>query len=259
MNTMYLSIGNATCFLRIHEASVYDFFCSVYAKGAIRRTTRPCVTIDIITGELGTSIDGPNKRVMISFPQKITDYAVLFDMIRGAISQFLPFVDTILLHASVVVIKKKAYIFSGDVGVGKTTIMTLLSDYQSYGDDTAVISLRNGTVLAFPSPLYETSKCVYTGSRVPIAGIYFISHHKDNVVTRMPMSKAYMHVVKNLKHYLIKPYTIKKQGLASFQAKDAIAITSISEKVARHVPCYSLQFTNKNLAFLDLLLIHSNT
>lgn len=257
MNTMSLSIGYATCALRIYDPLVYTFFRSLYTEKVLHQTPRVCVRVDIVEGKRHTIIDVSKKQITIAFPQKDKEYIVLFDMLRGAVSQFLPLVHTVLIHASVVVMNNKAYIFVGDTGAGKTTMRTLFARYPCYGDDTAVVSCAHGTCLAFPSPWYETSKQIYKGAGIPIAGIYFIYHGKKNIVTRCTTASAYMKIVKNLKHYLIQPYTVMTKGLPLFQRKDAVAITAMSETLARTVPCYMLGFTPNSLAIVDMILVHS--
>ncbi len=258
MNTIYIPVGSAMCALHIHDPAVYAFFQSLYKEKINRHTARVCVSVDIVNGKRNTVIDTSKKRIVLSFPSRNKEYGVLFDMLRGAVSQFLPLANTILLHASVVVIRGKAYVFVGDIGAGKTTIRTLLSSHPCYGDDTAVISFQKGIGMAFPSPWYETSKQIYTGPGVAIAGIYVISHSKKNVVKKISVAAAYMQVVKNLKHYLIKPYQLKTTGLSSFQTNAAVAISSLSETLARGTPCWTLGFTPKSLAFLDMILVHSH-
>jgi len=258
MNTMYIPVGTAFFALRIQDPAVYTFFQSLYQERGKGRTARVCVSVDIVRGKRNTVIDAAKKQIVLSFPSRDKEYGVLFDMLRGAVSQFLPLAHTMLLHASVVVMSGKAYIFVGDVGAGKTTIRTLLSQYPCYGDDTAVISFQKNKVLAFPSPWYETSKQIYLGPGAPIAGIYFISHTKKHVVKRVSTATSYIEVVKNLKHYLIKPYQVQTDGLLPFQTNAAVAISSLSETFVRTTPCYTLGFTPKSLAFLDMILVHSH-
>ena len=90
----------------------------------------------------------------------------------------------IMLHASCVEYKGKAYLFSANSGTGKSTHTHLWLRYldgaRIINDDKPAIRLIDGTFYAFGTPWSgKTDESVYGG--VPVGGIAFLSRGENNI------------------------------------------------------------------------------
>ncbi len=253
MQTFHIPIAGTAFDIQTDEAEIIRFISNVYASSQLPILKNdPLTTITISYGPAHITVDITKKMALILTPEKSPNLPLVFDMVRSGVSQFLPLHDALLLHASVVVSDNQAYIFSGPVGAGKSTIRKLLNAKPCYGDDTAVLKRETHGWVAYPSPLYESSQRVYEGKKVPIKGIYFIYQNK-NQLTRLPLSTAYIEVVRGLKHYLNDPFTIHSTGVNNLEKHVTNVTNDLCEQIARSIPCYSLGFSNNNLAFWDLV------
>jgi len=64
----------------------------------------------------------------------------------------------IILHSSSVCIKNKAYLFTGRPGIGKSTIMKILSSkYQPIADDSIIIKKENNYYYCYQTPFIESN------------------------------------------------------------------------------------------------------
>ncbi len=250
-----ISIGTTTLLLDISSNQIIKFFVHLYPQIKSNKNNKYCARgqIRLRGNTTKTDIDLKKQTFIISTPKKRPALPVICDMLRGAVSQFLPLSNIFLMHASVIISNNYAYIFAGSIGAGKSTIRKLLSSYTSYGDDSAVLELIHNTWRVYPSPFYETTKCVYSGKGMPIKGIYFIQKDTKTRVQKLPASTAYIEIAKNLKHYLIEPFSIKN-NVPKFKTPIGMKVNALCEHAAKHIPCYTLNFSNKNLAFWKKIL-----
>lgn len=92
----------------------------------------------------------------------------------------------IMLHSSAVVVDGKAYLFSADSGVGKSTHTGLwlkLFGSRAYilNDDKPALRLENGVFYAYGTP-WSGKNDVNVAERVPVAGIAFIERSTTNLI-----------------------------------------------------------------------------
>lgn len=84
--------------------------------------------------------------------------------------------DKIILHSSGVIYKGSAILFVGNSGDGKSTAHNKLSPpLQSLGDDSVIVGLVDGAVLAYPTPLNSKVMGKYANNKgYLISKVYFL-------------------------------------------------------------------------------------
>lgn len=119
-----------------------------------------------------------------------------------------------LLHASSVVIAEKGFVFMGDEGAGKSTIRTLLSQYMSLGDDTAIIRKRGNKIYLYGSPLYQRTKMAYPNKKVLVAGIFSLVQAPFNLIQTLDLPSQLRQLSNNVWLSGLDGFQNEKQALA---------------------------------------------
>lgn len=108
--------------------------------------------------------------------------------------------DGFMLHSSAVCVDGKAYLFSGQSGVGKSTHTRLWTELLAdkcviLNDDKPAIRVMNdGQILAYGTPWSgKTDKNENMG--VPLKAICFISRGKQNRIEKLDKKKAAMFII----------------------------------------------------------------
>jgi len=114
-----------------------------------------------------------NKKEINTFYQiSIFQFQII---LRRAISILLAG-NGFILHGSASNIKGKAYLFTGNNGAGKSTIMKLLNpEYQALADDTIIIKKENKQYFLYQTPFIEKEWWVKKNSqKLPLERVYFL-------------------------------------------------------------------------------------
>lgn len=94
-----------------------------------------------------------------------------------------------LIHSSAIVINGKAYLFSANSGVGKSTHTRLWK--QIYGDDITyinddkpVVRIENGSATVYGTP-FDGGSGIANNLSAPLGGIIFIERGEENSIFQM--------------------------------------------------------------------------
>lgn len=103
--------------------------------------------------------------------------------------------NTVLVHASCVTYKDKAYLFLGKSGTGKSTHsrmwLSALEGVTLMNDDHPVISVgEDGIPVAYGSPWSGKTRC-YKNMQAPVGGVIRISRAPYNKARRLSMIESY--------------------------------------------------------------------
>ncbi|HEX7502511.1 MAG TPA: hypothetical protein VF451_03745, partial [Acidobacteriota bacterium] len=86
----------------------------------------------------------------------------------------------------------KALIFPGCSGAGKSTFSQMLAEARIgklLSDERMIVREMDGTMQAFGTPWAGTAGIARDG-RAPLAGIYFLTHGRDNRVEKLAAAEA---------------------------------------------------------------------
>lgn len=129
----------------------------------------------------------------------ISDADAEYDYLYQKYGKYLPFFDAFLLHAVVLEINGKAYAFSANSGVGKSTHAGLW--LKVFGDKVRIIDGDNPIIRIFDGKAYAygTPCCGkegwHTNTRAELSGIGFIVRAENNSIKRVPGYIAYLKTV----------------------------------------------------------------
>lgn len=111
------------------------------------------------------------------------------------LAEWFPLQKTILMHASVVAVDGRGYLFSARSGTGKSTHTRLWMQYfgehaAMINDDKPLLKIQNGIVTAYGTP-WDGKHRLSTNTSVPLAGICFLHRAFNNEIERIDAAKAY--------------------------------------------------------------------
>jgi len=139
--------------------------------------------------------------------------------------------DGLMLHSSAVVVEGRAYLFSADSGVGKSTHtnlwLQLLGD-RAYilNDDKPALRLEKGVFYAYGTP-WSGKNDISVAERIPVAGIAFVERGETNRIEPFKGSAAVAAIYKQVNH----PKT----------SECRIKVLELMDKMVKNIPIWRLQ------------------
>ncbi len=100
--------------------------------------------------------------------------------------------EGLLIHATGVEINRKAYIFPGRAGAGKSTISNLLNqraDWKVLSDDRIIVRKNGGVYTVYGTPWPSDARIAHN-TIAPLGGIFFIFHGKINRIKEIEKRAA---------------------------------------------------------------------
>lgn len=156
--------------------------------------------------------------------------------LRAVFAALLSWRGDILLHAAGILRNDFAYVFFGPSEAGKSTISTLRDGGKALSDETMILYVKGGEVLAQGTPFWGDLQTIEnTPTPFPVTGLYLLHKSETVRLERMKPSQAVAQILAN----------IHSAGQDKFSAQ---LIQKSLEKIVAKVPCYSLHFT-KNEEF----------
>ncbi len=139
--------------------------------------------------------------------------------------------DGIMLHASAVAVDGKAYLFSGQSGIGKSTHTELWQQtfgdkVKLFNDDKPALRRLEGEWYAYGTP-WSGKHGININMKVPIAGICFLKRGDQNTIRRLSPMEALPQVL--------------AQTLRKFKDAERLSLMlSHIDKLVKEVPMYEL-------------------
>lgn len=140
--------------------------------------------------------------------------------------------DGIMLHSSAVVVNGKAYLFTADCGVGKSTHTSLwvrvLGEKNAFilNDDKPVLRLENGVWYAYGTP-WSGKHGINRNEKVPLGGICALNRGADNEISSFAGAEAIR--------------TILAQTPKPGDAESRMLILTLLDKLITQVPIWKLR------------------
>lgn len=155
-----------------------------------------------------------------------------------------------LFHGAAMLWRGRAWIFTGDSGVGKTTQLLLWKEL--FGDEMAVINgdkpaceVRGDEIIVHPSPWTGKEHYCGTGSGV-LGGIIYLEQGKENRIGRMSVRDALVPVFRQFKLF------IKTE-------EEARKVARLEEKLLANIPVWHLlNLGDKDSVFLTRKVLLKN-
>lgn len=125
-----------------------------------------------------------NNLFITNYHTSIAQFSLLLE---DVLNELLLKNDGCGVHASANIINKKAYLFLGKSGAGKSTISALLGKYfRILADDNIILRRINGDYYVFQTPFYEKSIDIWKSPHAfPLSKVFFLhkgkSMHKKGV------------------------------------------------------------------------------
>jgi len=175
-------------------------------------------------------------------------------ILQSAFGTYLLFNKGFLLHASAFLINNKAHIFSGKIGVGKSTIIKLHPHRLPLNDDAAIVRKIGNQFWAYASPFYEKGRTPKSEGKYKIKGVYFIKQGNQNRLNRLKDEKAI------LIKLLANTYCLWIDSLESSGERPSLLdlMSGIHLQFRRKFPFYELDFSKEKNFFDKLLLQERN-
>jgi len=136
-----------------------------------------------------------------------------------------------MLHSSAIEIDKKAYLFAGPSGVGKSTHTRLLKEYicssvEIFNDDKPAIRKIDNKWFTYGTP-WCGKDGINKNERFPLGGICFLKKGAHNRIRRIAVTEAVG--------------LILSQTLYKFKyAKDLDILLNLVDQLVRDIPIYEL-------------------
>lgn len=181
------------------KRSYHNFFEFLFNFLVIRSNAKSDFSIDVIDstvkeimkkeGNIFRKIIGKSvyKDRLITYSTVDTyDINLIFKYI---ISQLYDRTDSLILHASAVLVNNSAYLFLGNSGAGKSTIVQMLNEkYRPLCDDAAYIRKKNGGYYFYQSPFFERNKFLKSPDNIKIGKIFFLKKEKSFRVQKIRLT-----------------------------------------------------------------------
>lgn len=104
-----------------------------------------------------------------------------------------------LVHSSAIIVNGKAYLFSANSGVGKSTHTKLWK--QLYGDeityindDKPVVRIENGIATAYGTP-FDGGSGIANNVSAPLGGIIFLERGEDNSISQIESTSQILQIL----------------------------------------------------------------
>lgn len=150
--------------------------------------------------------------------------------------------DGMFLHASAVELEGRAYLFSGDSGVGKSTHTRLWQRHfgaQIFNDDKPALRFVDGRWYAYGTP-WCGKDGINQNKKVPLAGICFLRQAKENRIRAVSTTEAVTKILLQTFHRYC-------------DIKDMELTLACTERLLKMIPVFELEnLPNEDAARLSM-------
>lgn len=110
--------------------------------------------------------------------------------------------NAFVFHASANLVNNRVYIFIGDSGSGKSTVMRLLNDvYPAVADDSIFVKKEGGKYYFYQTPFFEKEYWIKRSPKqYSIGGLFFLKKACVNKIEAITNAKE---IFRNLSRHLI--------------------------------------------------------
>ena len=242
-----LSIGSVPLRLQMSDAQLFGAAAERYA--AFTDAAEQPIAIDLNDGatsedalaDFGYEFEGAVLRAFsnqICFDGVRNQYA-LDSLLRIFLSWKLLGHHGFLLHAATVIRNKKAYIFTGRSGAGKSTVASLAPEGSVLTDEISLLRWEDGIWRAYGTPFWGEFRAAGSNASAPVAGIFRLLQATENRVEALRPMAMLRTILPNVLFF-------------SAEAEANRRLLEILNRAAMEIAGYNLSF-RKDRAFWEVL------
>lgn len=196
-NTIYISIINLFCQLRIDSPYYLDFFLKEYNISTAPKEPAFKIHLKKIKGKDFTfKIDKKQATVLFDPKNKYNDNGIDY-IVRALIGLFSLEYNILILHASSYIKDGKAYIFCGPSGAGKSTIIQKISQSRILGDDTVVLKKEKDKFFVYMSPFDYKAYPDLKYQKAKLKKIFLLKQARENKIAKIDFVESLEEIIYN--------------------------------------------------------------
>jgi len=135
----------------------------------------------------------------------------------------------LVVHAASLVRDRRAYLFSGRSGSGKTTVARLSTDATLLSDELSIVRMTDGSPVCFGTPFRGELALSGEDRAAPLVGMYFLRHGDRHAVQALGPGQALARLLPNVLFF-------------AREADVTAAVFRIAADLVEAVPCFDLSF-----------------
>lgn len=207
---------------------IADLIVSVPTAGGLAPRCKGYLTVETAKPDINISVENFH---MENWPKDQPDLGFYMESAWEFYGNLLRY-GGLMLHASAIEHKGRAYLFSGPSTVGKSTHsrlwQTLLgADAQVFNDDKPALRLVDGRWYAYGTP-WCGKDGINQNKKVPLAGICFLKKAKENRIRLVSPVEAI-------------PYMLSQTMYRLTRRTDMELLLSHIDQLVRAIPVYELE------------------
>ncbi|MBS2969636.1 hypothetical protein J9317_12755 [Metabacillus sp. KIGAM252] len=146
----------------------------------------------------------------------------------------------LLLHASCVAHLKKAFLFTGQSGAGKSTAAALSAPRMVYADEAAIVKISENKVTVFPSPFNSEAEPLIDEEALPLEAIELLHQSPVNQLVRLSTVEGLVQLINKTFYWEYDSLQTKK-------------VLKLLNQLSLKIPINRLSF-QKNNTFWELIV-----
>jgi hypothetical protein len=145
----------------------------------------------------------------------------------------------LLIHSSCVDHQRKAFLFAGQSGAGKSTVAKLSSPRSILSDEATLIKILENDIWVFDSPFRSELTMPYDYHSCQLAGIHLLIQSTENKTNTVSKSEALVKIM-------------DKVFFWHHDHRETAKVLSMCRQLVDHIPVYNLYF-QKNDTFWEMI------
>jgi hypothetical protein len=200
---------------------------AAFAGDVLVRRDGASTRLAVRRGDFAGTLDlrGRSGTVTLSDSSEVS----IDSFVRVAYSLALLDVRGLIVHASSLVRRGRAYLFCGRSGSGKTTIARLSPDATLLSDELSVVRLGEGRARCYGTPFRSELARAGEDRAAPLHAVYFLHHGSRHVVDAVKPRQALERLLPNVLFFAREPELTAR-------------VLDIAADLVAAVPCFDLSF-----------------
>lgn len=248
-----LKFGSLDCILEFDDLRWHGFFKKKYSnffvsKDIVKKEGK-CLSFQFIISaqrkELRWYFDGEKFKGKVFAPDNLRYFNLINNILKKSYGLFILSKKGILLHASSVRFRNKAYLFSGPRDSGKSTVIKFLPEFKPLSEDTAIIKKLPEGFYLFTPPFDRKNNFIGENIKTPLGKIFILEPFLENYLEEIRNKEEKLAII--LKNTLVEWRQKMNVNNSLFKS-----LLQTCYDVTCEVPIYKLRF-KKDSSFIDII------